>query len=186
LHPSVWDTEYAHSASAPQLRGPELLSRPLLSEPINEVARPSLKALGRRLQAAREGAGWTRAEVADAIGMNRKSIWRIEVGARRTRVRTLAVIAQVISDSPDELVSQLTALGGSAIAHESRYVDRIETRRLRRVRRIEVLAQRDAYARERAAIEAEWAARTESHLRFRAAMQLFERSFRELQRIGYL
>jgi len=49
-----------------------------------------------------------------------------------------------------------------------------------------VLAQREAYVLERAALEARWAARTESHLRFRAAMRLIDVSFRELRRIGYL
>ena len=55
-----------------------------------------------------------------------------------------------------------------------------------RVRRIEMLAQRDAYAMERAALGVRWAARTESHLRFRATLQLLDLSFRELKRIGYL
>ena len=173
-------------ASAPQHRGPDLVSRPLLGERINEVERPGLEALGQRLQAAREDAGLTRAKLADAVGMNRKSIWRIEVGARRTRVRTLAAMAQVIGGSPEELVGELIELGGSAIAPESLYVDRIERRRLRRARRIEVLAQREAYVLERAALEARWAARTESHLRFRAAMRLIDVSFRELRRIGHL
>jgi transcriptional regulator with XRE-family HTH domain len=126
----------------------------LLSRPVTVDERPCLLALGGRLKAAREGAGWTRAQLADATGLNRKTIWRIEVGARRTRVRTLSVIAAVITDSPEELVSELIELGGSAIAAESPYVDRIERRRLRRVRRIEVLAKRESYALERAALEA--------------------------------
>jgi hypothetical protein len=50
---------------------------------------------------------------------------------------------------------------------------------------IKVIAKREAYALERAALEARWAARTESHLRFRATMRLIDLSFRELKRIGY-
>jgi hypothetical protein len=92
----------------------------------------------------------------------------------------------VISDSPEELISELIELGGSAIAAESPHVDRIERRRLRRVRRSDLLAQRRAYALERSTLEARWAARTESHLRFRATMRLIDVSFRELRRIGYL
>jgi transcriptional regulator with XRE-family HTH domain len=157
----------------------------LLSAPVTVDEHPRLMVLGRRLKVAREDAGWTRAQLADATGLNRKTIWRIEVGARRTRVRTLALMAQLIVDSPEELVRELIELGGSAIAPESPYVDRIERRRLRRVRRIKVMATREAYAVERAAMETRWAARTESHLRFRAAMQLIDLSFRELKRIGY-
>lgn len=166
-------------------RTTELGSR-LLSVPVTVDERPRLMALGRRLKAAREDAGWTRAQLADATGLNRKTIWRIEVGARRTRVRTLAVIAEMITDCPEGLVSELTELGGSAIAPESPYVDRIERRRLRRVRRVEVHAQREAYATERAAVEARWAAQTASHLRFRATMRLIDWSFRQLRRLDYL
>ena len=63
----------------------------LLSVPVTADERPYVMALGRRLKAVREDAGWTRAQLADATGLNRKTIWRIEVGARRARVRTLAV-----------------------------------------------------------------------------------------------
>ena len=87
-----------------------------LSAPITDAERPRLMAIGRRLKAAREGAGWTRAELADATGLNRKTLWRIEVGTRRTRARTLAAIANVISDSPEKLVSEFTELRGSALA----------------------------------------------------------------------
>jgi transcriptional regulator with XRE-family HTH domain len=170
------------------LKGGALVSdkADLLSEPVTIDERSRLVTLGQRLMAARNDAGWTRAQLAAAVGMNRKSVWRMKVGTRRTRVRSLAVIAQVISDSPEELVRELIELGGSAIAPESPYVERIERRRLRRVRRIEVLAHRDAYIAERAALEARWAARTDSHLRFRATMRLIDLSFRELKRIGYL
>jgi transcriptional regulator with XRE-family HTH domain len=160
--------------------------RPLLSAPINDGELTYLLALGQRLRAAREDAGWTRAQVADATGLNRKTVWRIEVGARRTRVRTLAVMAECITDSPEELVSELTELGGSSIAPESQYVDRVERRRLRRLRRIEVLAEREAYALERAALEARWAARRESHFRFREAMGMIDVSFTLLRRLGHL
>jgi transcriptional regulator with XRE-family HTH domain len=167
-------------------RGLGVVGSRMLSLPVTDDERPRLMALGSCLRAAREEAGWTRAQLADATGLNRKTIWRIEWGARRTRFRTLAAIAQLISDSPEELVSELIELSGSAIAAESPYVDRIERRRLRRVRRIEVLAQRRANAVERAALEARWEARTESHLRFRATMRLIDMSFRELERFGYL
>jgi hypothetical protein len=95
-------------------------------------------------------------------------------------------MAECITDSPEELVSELTELGGSSIAPESQYVDRVERRRLRRLRRIEVLAEREAYALERAALEARWAARRESHFRFREAMGMIDVSFTLLRRLGHL
>ena len=84
------------------------------------------------------------------------------------------------------LADELVALCGPALAPESSYVERVEARRVRRLRRTKVLQARELYAAQRAAIEAEWAARRASHLRFRAALRLFESSFRALRRLGHL
>ena len=161
-------------------------SKPLRSAPITERERPYLVALGTRLHAAREAAGVSRAELADRTGLNAKTIWRIEAGTRRTRKRTLRIIASEITDPGEDLAQQLINIGGPAIALESPFVERIERRRARRLRRIQVLAEREEYAAERAALEATWAERTASHLRFRAAMRLIDTSLLQLRRLRML
>ena len=47
--------------------------------------RPLLRALGAELKQARLRAGMTRRELADAMGMHRESVRRMELGAMRPR-----------------------------------------------------------------------------------------------------
>ena len=162
------------------------MSKPLLSPQITSDERPYLCRLGARLREVREEVGLSRAAVADRTGLNLKTLYRIEIGARRTRQRTLSVIAEVLVDQPGDLVHELMRLGGPAIAHESSWAERIETRRLKRLRRIQVLEAREVYAAERAALEARWPERTATHLQFRAAMRTVDMAFRVLRRLGEL
>jgi transcriptional regulator with XRE-family HTH domain len=145
-----------------------------------------MSRLGSRLRAKRCDAGLSRLAVARLTGLNPKTIYRIEAGERRTRARAIAIMATAISDDADRLTRELIAAAGPALAEESKYLDRVEGRRIRRVRRGELLEQRAVYAAERAELEAEWAARTERHLAFRANLRLFDIAFRALRRLGAL
>lgn len=157
----------------------------LISRPITPEEEIHLASLGRRIKQLRIRAGMTRLDVSVETGLNPQTIYRIERGLRRTRQRTLRVITSAISDQPDALAVELVKLAGPALAPESAWAGRIEQRRLRRIRRHEVLQQREEYRVERDAQEAEWRRRTESHLEFRAAIRFFSRSFDWLYKRGY-
>lgn len=75
-------------------------------------------------------------------------------------------------------------MAGPALASESPYRAPIARRRLRRLRRIDVHAQRDDYWRQRATLEAQWRERAERHADFRATMRSVELPFRVLRRLG--
>ena len=160
--------------------------RPLLSPPLRESEIQHLEQLGTRLRTARAIAGVSRSGLARATGLNPKTIYRIESGTRRTRARTIRILAAVLSDDPDALTKELIETAGPALAAESRFIDRVESRRLRRVRRTEAIDARAEYAAERADLELEWAMRAERHAAFRANMQLIDLSFRMLRRLGAL
>lgn len=154
--------------------------------PLTDPERPLLRRMGRRLREIREDAGCTRHEVAEETGLNEQSIYRIEVGLRRTRRSTLRVLAGFLAEDPDALTDELVETAGSALADESPYSARIAKRRARRLRRIGVLAQRDEYWRQRATLEAEWGQRAARHAAFRADMRSFDVAFRVLRRLGVL
>jgi transcriptional regulator with XRE-family HTH domain len=162
------------------------MSARLISRPISGEEVPYLVRAGAHLRAVREACGVPRSALAAATGLNAKTIYRIQVGARRTRARTLKVIAAALTDAPDEFAAELIALAGPALAPESAYVQRVETRRLRQLRRIQVLEARKTYAAERAAIETRWAERRASRARMRAAFSLIDFSIRQLRRLGVL
>jgi transcriptional regulator with XRE-family HTH domain len=102
--------------------------------------------LGAAVRGARERCGISRRSLADATGLNARTIARIERGERRTRSRTLRIIAEVLSDDPYGLVNRLISVAGPALAPESQYAEKIEARRLKRRRRIDVLHHRADYA----------------------------------------
>jgi transcriptional regulator with XRE-family HTH domain len=152
----------------------------LLSRPISPAERSHLLALGAHVESLRKSAALTRSEVAVQTGLNSQSIYRIERGLRRTRRRTLRIIVAVVADDPEDALDCLVKLAGPALAEESQFVDRIERRRLRRVRRHQVLLERERYEAARERVLAEWERRSTQHLEIRSWMRMIDRSFRWL------
>lgn len=111
--------------------------------PIEEWEVAHLLELGSALRHLREHVGLSRAALADATGLNPRSISRIEAGERRTRRSTLTrlLVALISEDaglgSFDCLLEGLVRRAGPALALESPHQDRIEARRVRRERRKE-------------------------------------------------
>lgn len=157
-----------------------------MRRPLTDFERPFLQRMGRRLRKVREDAGYARRELSDPTALNPQTIYRIELGLRRTRRSTLRVLAEVLVDHPEALTAELVDLAGPALAAESPYAERIARRRSRRLRRIEVLAEREQYWQSRATLEAEWRRRADAHAAFRANMRSSDLAFRMLKRLGAL
>lgn len=107
--------------------------------PIQDHEVGHLERMGAALRAVREGLGVTPTQLARAAQINRSTLWRIELGERRTRESTLRRIAHGLAVLTPEgsvhsarLVQQLVDLAGPALAPESEYADRVERRRNRR------------------------------------------------------
>lgn len=67
------------------------------------------KAMGKRIKAAREAAGMTQEELADAINMSSMHISVIERGAKPPKLETFTRIANVLQVSADELLQDMIA-----------------------------------------------------------------------------
>jgi transcriptional regulator with XRE-family HTH domain len=128
----------------------------LISRAITDDEVPHLLRMGARLEQLRMAAGMSRRAVADATGMNPQSIFRIERGLRRTRRRTLYLLAGAVSEDAEAAAAELVRLAGPALAPESPWVHRIERRRQRRLRKLQVQRQREEYQARRAAQLAHW------------------------------
>jgi DNA-binding XRE family transcriptional regulator len=75
--------------------------------------------LGRRLRQLRLDARLPATHVADEAGVCRTTVWHLETGRRRTRRSTLVRLLQAVG-RPD-LVEELVAVAGPALAPESRW-----------------------------------------------------------------
>lgn len=71
------------------------------------LTEPQRKALGERIRAARENAGFSQAGLADAVGVRAGTVWRYEDGRTEPKVRILWDIAQATG------VSMAYLLGGA-------------------------------------------------------------------------
>jgi transcriptional regulator with XRE-family HTH domain len=120
--------------------------------PIGDAEVPSLERLGAALRAYRQEAGLSAARLARAAEVHPSTVERIEAAMRRTRRSTLRRMAAALASAhptldPGRVAADLIAAGGSAIAPESRYAERIARRRTRRAirlrRRGPSLVQRD-------------------------------------------
>jgi transcriptional regulator with XRE-family HTH domain len=150
----------------------------LISQPITDDERPYLLRMGARLEQLRKAADLSRRDVAEAPGMNRQSIYRIERGLRRTWRRTLRVLAEIVSEDPDATAAELLRLAGPALAPESPWVERIERRRQRRLRQVHVQRDRREYQTRRAAQVARWDRRRTWRSELSSISRSLERLFR--------
>lgn len=104
---------------------------------IEDHERPALEALGAELRVERLRAGYNRPAFAKVVQLSPRHLSRLESGERRTRASTLLRIASALTErldvDRDTLHAQLLALGGEAIAPESSYPERVESRRLARL-----------------------------------------------------
>ncbi|MBW3646811.1 MAG: helix-turn-helix domain-containing protein [Actinobacteria bacterium] len=104
--------------------------RPILAREV-----PHLERLGRLLSTTRRALGLTQKEVALAAAMHWTHLQRIEAGTRRTRRSTLRRIAAVFVleelrlGPVDDLLEDLVAAAGPALAEESVYAERVARRR---------------------------------------------------------
>lgn len=141
--------------------------RPLTAEEI-----PFAEAMGAELRRARVERGMSTTELGACAEISRTCVWMIETARRRTRRSTLERIcwglAPWIDDGPDQeyaenLLARLVEIGEPAIAPESKYTDRVERRRKRRLNRkrkeiekeMKERQAREVRARKRAAMWAE-------------------------------
>ena len=155
------------------------IRHPLSAE---EIVR--LERLGERLRAHRLAAGLTRTAMGLAADLNPQSVYRIEVGTRRTRKSTLRRIAAALDHEPERLVDELVRLAGPSLAPESAYAERVARRRGRRARRRQVPIDREAYRANRERLEARWAEDSARHAAFRGSMRALDVLFRVLQDFG--
>lgn len=106
---------------------------------IEDWETPLLLALGAELRAMRLQAHLTQWELAGRAELRARSLGRIERGERRTRLSTLARIAQGLEpDDPEAAQALLRALldrAGPALAAEGPHRERVDARRARRERR---------------------------------------------------
>jgi transcriptional regulator with XRE-family HTH domain len=128
----------------------------LISRPISVNEHSHLLQMGALLEQLRKAADMSRRDVAEATGMNPQSIYRIERGLRRTRRRTLRLLAEAVAHDRDAAAAELVRLAGPALAPESPWVERIERRRARRLRRVQAQRERREYQARRAAQLAQW------------------------------
>lgn len=62
--------------------------------------------LGARITAAREAAGWNQTEVADALGIDRSAVSRLEAGTRKLDVNELLMLCKALSIPLASLVAE--------------------------------------------------------------------------------
>lgn len=125
-----------------------------LRRPVEPHELEPLRALGQRLRALRLQAGISPGQLGRAGPVGSRQVERIEQGTRRTRRSTLdALVAVLLLARPDlgdreQLVADLVALAGPALAPESPYADKTAGRRDGKRDRRERQARMDALCRE--------------------------------------
>lgn len=72
-----------------------------------------IRAIGNKLLAIRKRMGMTQAEVAEAAGLSDRAYADIERGSVNMRVETLLRICKVLHVTPDELLTEESALASS-------------------------------------------------------------------------
>ena len=119
-----------------------------LRRPIELDEVPDLVRLADELRSLREAALLSRTELAALASVSAETIKGIELAKARTRRSTLdrlshaLVHAQPQLGAAEALLARLVAAAGPALAAESKYSDRVESRRLRRVRKGRYLTRR--------------------------------------------
>jgi transcriptional regulator with XRE-family HTH domain len=133
-------------------RLPRLVRRPAvtLRRPLQPHELEPLRRLGQDLRRLRVAAGLSAEQLARVSLRNRRTVERIEQGARRTRRSTLAELVDVLLlacpdlGEQEALVQQLVAAAGPALAPESPYAAKTKARREGKAER---LAERRALYR---------------------------------------
>jgi transcriptional regulator with XRE-family HTH domain len=132
------------------------------ARPIEPHEREALEDLGTLIEFARRDAGLTQRQLALAAGFTLRHLQYLEAGQRRTRLSTLARVADflelMLDTEPDALLDLFVDTAGDSLAPESDYAAKVEYRRQRRARRAvldEYLSDRlGRVARKRSAPEA--------------------------------
>ena len=112
------------------------LRRPIAPDEIRH-----LKRLASELRSQRTAAALSRPELAALSSTSAETIKGIELIKARTRVSTLERLSQALAHAHPQLgvaevlLARLVAAGGAALAPESKYSNRVESRRLRRARK---------------------------------------------------
>lgn len=112
-----------------------------MRRPMNEQEKADAGALGTLILALRESTGLTQRTVARSAEVGERHLRRLEHGERRTWCTTLARIARALAGRESAagdvqaLVHLLITKAGSAIAPETKYPERVDARRMRRVQR---------------------------------------------------
>jgi transcriptional regulator with XRE-family HTH domain len=112
-----------------------------LRRPIVPGEVPHLERLASELRALRDAAALTRPELAALSGVSVETIKSVELAKSRTRRTTLARVSHGLVHAQPQLglaeaiLAQLVRAAGRALAGESMYSDRVESRRLRRARK---------------------------------------------------
>lgn len=101
-----------------------------------------LAALGQRLRELRTSAGLGLGRLAVLTGIKDATLQSVELARHRTRASSVRrVVAALVDADPalgtvEELMVELMAIAAGTLAAESEFVDRIERRRTRRVRKM--------------------------------------------------
>jgi transcriptional regulator with XRE-family HTH domain len=112
-----------------------------LRRPIRLDEVPHLARLGRELRSLREAARLSRPELAALSSTSVETIKTIELTKARTRQSTLDRLTQALAAAQPQLgvaevlLARLVAAAGPALAPESKYSARVESRRRRRARK---------------------------------------------------
>lgn len=123
-------------------------SRRRLRKPIRTWEIQHLENLAAELRALRQAAGLNRPALAALSDVASETIKGIEFGKARTRWSTLDRISQALAHAQPQLgsseavLTQLVRAAGPALAPESKYSGRVESRRLRRARKGRYLPKR--------------------------------------------
>ena len=113
-----------------------LLRRPIAPEEVQHLER-----LASELRSQRTAAELSRPELAALSSTSAETIKGIELMKARTRVSTLERLSQALAHAQpqlgvaESLLSRLVAAAGPALAPESKYSGRVESRRNRRARK---------------------------------------------------
>ena len=108
--------------------------------PIEPAELPDLWRLGEEIRKARTSTGLSVAECARRAQISGPYLWRLEHGQRRPRRGTLRRLAEAIASgrpcgSAAELPERFVAAAADRLATESAHRERLERRRMRRLRR---------------------------------------------------
>lgn len=97
---------------------PELLHTPPNQPKRKEDEQMDLALIGQRIKRAREAAGITQEELAQAVGCTAKHIGAIERGIKTPRIDTFIVIANTVGASADLLLQDLLNCPVDSLAGE--------------------------------------------------------------------